>query len=85
MAHTPTQKKALAALAQAGGSGVIDKAGRVVGAGEILGTSPCSPYSAATWLRLMTDGSLESDGPNRIKIVAPATTVLARVRSEPQP
>ena len=68
-AHTATQKQALAALIKAGGSGVIDKAGHVLAGGEVLGTlNGHSPFSAATWLRLLLDGSLEPEGPNRIRV-----------------
>ena len=77
MIHTTTQKQALAALDRAGGSGVIDKKGHVVAAGEVLGGKDgASPFSSVTWLRLLLDGSLESDGPNRVRIAK---------HGEPQP
>ena len=69
MIHTTTQKRALAALVEAGGSGVLDKNGHVLAAGEVLGHKDrSSPFSAATWLRLLLDCSLEPDGPNRIRV-----------------
>lgn len=58
---TKPQDKAVTWLKEHGGKGAIDSYGRALAAGEIYPATP-------TWLRLMTFGWIEEDGPNRIKL-----------------
>lgn len=57
---TPAMRQAVKRLANHGGDGVIDRYGRVIAAGEVLGKD------AATWLRLMTFQVVLSGGPHRL-------------------
>ena len=67
---TPTMKRALKALVDHGGSGVVTKNGTVLAAGEILGDSSYEAYSSATWLRLMCLGKVVGMGDNRLTVAA---------------
>lgn len=62
MKLTDSQLRALKALRAAGGSGSIQAGGAVLASGELLKFLP------ETWLRLMTFGLIESDGPHRIRL-----------------
>lgn len=65
---TPQQQYALSVLEQHGGEGAIDQFGRLIAAGEVLRNKASEPFSAATWLRLLTFGFLEIAGPYRIRV-----------------
>lgn len=56
------QHQAVKRLAEAGGEGVIDRYGRMIGAGEVL------KNDASTWLRLVTYGVVAPAAPNRIAL-----------------
>ncbi len=67
-----TQRYALRGLADRTGSGAITKTGTVLAAGEIIGTyygdQLVEAIGSATWVRLMTLGMVEPDGPKRLRI-----------------
>lgn len=65
---TDAQVMAVKSLSEAGGSGSIQARGAILAAGEILNVMP------ETWLRLMTVGLIEGDGPGRIRLVNGATS-----------
>ena len=75
---TKSQQAALEALREAGGSGVIQpNGGRVLAAGQVLRFMP------DTWLRLVTLGFIEGDGPNRIRLatsIEPAIEAINKLR-----
>lgn len=68
---TDAQVMAVKALSEAGGSGSIQSRGAILAAGEILNVMP------ETWLRLMTVGLIEGDGPGRIRLVQSDTSMGA--------
>jgi hypothetical protein len=60
---TDAQVMAIKSLSEAGGSGSIQAKGVILAAGQMLNVMP------ETWLRLMTVGLIEGDGPGRIRVV----------------
>lgn len=62
MKLTEPQQKALKALHDRGGEGVLDKAGWLVARGERI------RFDTITWLRLVTLGMIEPAGPLRLRI-----------------
>lgn len=72
MKLTPTQMNAIRWLKERNGSGVIDRLGRVLAAGEIVGRYQddelVEAVGSATWSRLFSLGMVEPDGPNRLRI-----------------
>jgi hypothetical protein len=65
---TDAQVMAIKSLSEAGGSGSIQAKGVILAAGQMLNVMP------ETWLRLMTVGLIEGDGPGRIRVVRGAHT-----------
>ena len=57
---TETMRRALRWLSRQGGSGVLDKQGRVLAGGEVGGTTKYRGYLPATWLRLFVRGYVEA-------------------------
>lgn len=83
-ALTQTQKDALAWLAERNGSGVFDKLGRLIAAGEIVGKycgdELVSAVSSATWARLFACGMIEPDGRNRARLTDAGRTIVDQHR-----
>lgn len=84
---SPTERRALAALNENGGSGAIQKNGKILAAGITLGEYQsghlASAYSAATFLRLVSKDLVMGAGPNRICITLDGVAALANSRTKP--